>query len=176
MPIFSRKCNKCGKIRPIKDFQLFNVKGCKYYTNCRYCFRKEARIKYKENIDKMRAKNRAKERRRRERRPIHVWFLSIKNRARTKGLEFNLTEEEDFKVPNYCPVLKVPLFFSPRHHGRNMFPHPNTPSMDRIDNTKGYIKGNVVITCFRANQVKGDATLAELEALAAFYRGISNGD
>ena len=39
----------------------------------------------------------------------------------------------------------------------------NSPSIDRIDSNKGYIKGNVRIISLRANMMKNDANLQELE-------------
>ena len=46
--------------------------------------------------------------------------------------------------------------------------HNGSPSLDRIDNTKGYIKGNVKVISWRANAIKKDATLEELKALVNY--------
>ena len=37
------------------------------------------------------------------------------------------------------------------------------PSLDRIDGAKGYVKGNVRVISHRANMLKNDATIEELE-------------
>jgi len=46
----------------------------------------------------------------------------------------------------------------------------NSPSLDRLDNTKGYIKGNIVVISNKANRLKGDATLQELERLVEWLK------
>ena len=43
----------------------------------------------------------------------------------------------------------------------------------RIDNGKGYIVGNVIVVSFRANTIKSNATVEELERVAFFYRGLA---
>jgi hypothetical protein len=42
---------------------------------------------------------------------------------------------------------------------------PNSPSLDKIIPSKGYIKGNVWVISNRANTLKNDASLQELELL-----------
>lgn len=46
-------------------------------------------------------------------------------------------------------------------------------SIDRIDSTKSYTKGNIQIMSWRANRLKMDASLSELETPVAFLRGES---
>jgi hypothetical protein len=47
-------------------------------------------------------------------------------------------------------------------------------SFDRIDPTKGYIKGNVQIVSQRANRIKSNSTLEEFEEMAYNWRKIEN--
>lgn len=88
---------------------------------------------------------------------------SAKFSAKKRGLEFNLTIE-DIIIPDRCPVFGMPLEWldGKRHDG--------SPSMDRIDSSLGYVKGNVQIISWRANRIKADATAAELECVAAWMR------
>ena len=87
-----------------------------------------------------------------------------KERAKKNGLDFDLTIS-DINIPLACPVLGIPL----AHGGRLS---PNSPSIDRIDNTKGYVRGNIVVVSLRANLLKKDATLDELQRLAKFYANL----
>lgn len=50
-----------------------------------------------------------------------------------------------------------------------------SPSLDRIDNRLGYVKGNVIVVSHRANAIKRDATLDELRRIVAFYEPLEFG-
>jgi len=85
-------------------------------------------------------------------------FLAARGTAKTKGLEFSI-DHSDVVIPTHCPVFGTPLDCAAGHRAANL------PSLDRIDNTKGYIKGNVWVISWRANRIKQDASLEELELL-----------
>jgi hypothetical protein len=46
----------------------------------------------------------------------------------------------------------------------------NWPSFDRWDNAKGYVPGNVFVISWRANRIKWDCSVAELEAVVAYMK------
>lgn len=77
--------------------------------------------------------------------------------SKKRDLPFDLTKE-DIPIPDVCPVLGIPLKVNPGHHNKD-----DSPSVDRIDPTKGYVKGNVAVISCKANRIKNDATLEELE-------------
>ena len=88
---------------------------------------------------------------------------AAKQRARIKGLDFNI-DITDINLPNKCPLLDIPLN---SFYGKAT---DNSYSIDRIDSSKGYIKGNVWVISKRANTLKGNATLEELELLVRNLR------
>jgi hypothetical protein len=89
----------------------------------------------------------------------NLWSLA-KRRAKIKGLEFSI-EEKDIDIPILCPILGIPIV-KVYTKGKSTGPTPNSPSRDRIDNSKGYIKGNVKVISHKANSMKHSATKEEL--------------
>lgn len=87
---------------------------------------------------------------------------AAKKRAQKKSLDFNLVIE-DIKIPRYCPILGIPLYTSKLNADYS-------PSIDRIDNEKGYIKNNIQIISTRANRIKNDSSFEEIEKLYLFLR------
>ena len=78
--------------------------------------------------------------------------------ARRRGEECSL-ELKDIIIPEYCPVLGIKLEPGSDSH------QDCSPSVDRIDSTKGYTKDNVWIISARANRIKNNATIEEIGML-----------
>lgn len=94
-------------------------------------------------------------------------YKNIKSRCKRIGKEFSI-ELEDITIPEKCPVFGFDL----KREDRQTW--MCAPSVDRIDSSKGYIKGNVTVVSRRANILKRDATLEELEQLFNYYRTLRN--
>jgi hypothetical protein len=92
-------------------------------------------------------------------------FWSAKHRAKQKGLEFSI-ELSDIIIPEVCPVLGLKL----EQGNENL---DNSPSLDRVDSSKGYIKGNVHVISQRANSIKSNASLEELEKLVNYLKWLT---
>ncbi len=88
--------------------------------------------------------------------------------AKARGIPFNIGIEDIF-IPSHCPVLGVPLIFTEKNPNQKE-KYDNCPSLDRLIPSKGYVKGNVVVLSMRANRIKSDATIEELELLVAFLK------
>jgi hypothetical protein len=117
---------------------------------------------YEENKERIVAHKRAY----RESDPRKVLLTSAKTRAKSRGLKFDI-ELADIFIPGVCPVLGIPLVAGA---GKQ---HAGSPSIDRIDPTRGYVKGNIQVISFKANTMKQDATPAQL---LAFARWVIRGD
>jgi len=49
-----------------------------------------------------------------------------------------------------------------------------SPSLDRINNLLGYVKGNVHVISMKANRIKTDATVEELEQVVSYLKKIND--
>ena len=92
-----------------------------------------------------------------------------KKRSRDKGLEFNI-EPSDIVIPNFCPYLGLEI----SHEIGTGKRRPGSPSLDRIDSSKGYTKDNIIVCSWRANSLLKDGSLAELKLLTHNFERILN--
>ena len=83
-----------------------------------------------------------------------------KGRAKKKGITFTLNLS-DISSPDICPVFGTPLDWFARKPG------DHNPSLDRFDIARGYVPDNVWVISRRANTIKNNATLSEIELLAS---------
>jgi hypothetical protein len=107
---------------------------------------------------------------RRAKDPRTFWAKSVmaqvKVRCKKKGLPYDIDWPYILSItPVVCPIFNLPLVFT---GGRGGF-HADAPSVDRIIPAEGYVRGNVVVISLRANSIKRDATLEELQAITRFY-------
>jgi hypothetical protein len=137
-------CPKCEKFLPLDDF--FNRPGKKSGGKDGYCksCRKIANNNFRINS------------------PEKYMFKQSKAGAKKRGIPFEL-ELSDIIIPNVCPVLGMKLQYSDDID--------SVPSLDRIDSSKGYIKGNVRVISWRANNLKSDAQAWEMELVLKYLKG-----
>ena len=136
-----RPCMKCGEMKPLSEFHKHAQCKGGYNSVCKTCRKPLSRKNYETHTTEYK-----------------LWYRA-KRRAKDRDQEFSL-ELEDIVVPEVCPVFLTPFV-------------ENTPfaaSLDRIDSTRGYVKGNVQVLSTRANILKNDATLEELVKLVAFLQ------
>lgn len=90
----------------------------------------------------------------------------IKKRALDRGISFNL-EHSKIVWPTHCPVFGTPLVYGQRAAEGDW---AHGASIDRLVPSRGYVLDNIVVMSWRANRIKCDATLEDLEKLVAFLR------
>ena len=140
----NRKCVECNKIKSFNDFHKHSKCMWGVNTICKECRKTES----KKQWENQKTNNLEK-----------VILDRTKSRARKNQIEFNLTIK-DIIIPKECPVFKVPFVYGD---------HDWTPSIDRINPNKGYIKGNVIIVSNKANIIKNNATFDEILKVGNFY-------
>jgi len=104
-----------------------------------------------------RIKNPDRERKYYDKNPSYLLWRNAKSRSVQKNIYFSL-EKQDIEIPTRCPVLNLVLHRYPGRRGGG----PSSPTIDRIDPTKGYTKDNIHVISKRANTLKNDATPDEL--------------
>jgi len=95
----------------------------------------------------------------------HNQVVAKRSLSKRKDLPFDL-DESDLIIPEFCPVLGIPIFFEDGNG-----PKSHSPSIDRLIPSKGYVKGNIHVISRKANRIKNDATLDELEKV---YKWLKN--
>jgi hypothetical protein len=99
--------------------------------------------------------------------PKSKMLQRAKGRAKLKDLEFNLTVK-DIIIPKHCPILGIELVCKSGKSGGQK----NSPALDRINSSKGYVKDNIQVISHLANMMKSHATKEELIKFAKWV--ISN--
>lgn len=84
-----------------------------------------------------------------------------KQRCKENGREFALVCA-DIVIPDVCPILGIPINMNSGRSGA----YKNSPSLDRIDNDRGYTVDNIQVISQKANAMKQSATVEELKLFA----------
>ena len=140
----TKLCTKCNEIKSISEFGVDKSRKDGLRYNCKRC----VEIYLEDNKDKIKTYQQA-------RRAYYV-LARIKDRAKKKGLEFNL-DLEDVDYPDVCPILGLKL-----ERGTSGKSTNNSPSVDRINLEIGYVKGNIQVISQLANSMKSNATPEQL--------------
>lgn len=129
-----RTCKKCGETKPCREFG-YNMTGHFQYV-CKVCRRKEVNEKYA----RMRDTN-----------DRGFWKMRLRasqQEDERRGREFNLTVDDVFELivaqEGKCAYTgKTPVL-------------PETLSLERIDNTKGHVKGNIILVDTKINKLRSN--------------------
>lgn len=97
--------------------------------------------------------------------PRKRMVLQARRRAKKRGIPCTLTDN-DVVIPEFCPVFGTRLQVGTRQSKRN------APSIDLIKYETGYVPGNIRVISHRANTLRSNATVEELEKVLAYSRGL----
>lgn len=96
-----------------------------------------------------------------------IKYSCKKSNAKRVGIEFTIPFGEII-WNEYCPVLGIKLDYNTRGIAAD-----NSPSIDRIDPTKGYISGNTVVMSWKANRLKNDGSAEDHKKIAEWLLTIT---
>lgn len=156
-----RKNDREGICKVCKNEYLRNQPSYKAY-------KVKMKQKYADDKD-YRKKMKAKAAKFREDNNERVLLSQARVRAIKGNLKFDI-ELSDILIPEICPILNLKL---KRGIG---IKSKYSPSIDRIDNSKGYIKGNICVVSYLANHMKANASKEELLNFAKNIKSYINGD
>lgn len=106
----------------------------------------------------------------RERNPKRAWCVhmlnGIRRRAAAKNVPCTLTVSELVELmPDKCPVFGVEFSFI--NNGKMT---PDSPSVDRLIPSRGYVKDNVAIVSMKANAIKSAFTSDDVLRVAEWMK------
>ena len=165
----TKQCNNCKQYLPFSEFSKNSALKDKLSLYCQRCDKEKQEAKRRKSPEKQLAYARKYQAKRRENLEYRLQMLinASKQRAVLKNIEHTLTLNQlksIYPIDNKCPVFGTELKF-----GDAGF-RDNSPSIDKIDPAKGYTLDNVQVISWRANRVKADATVQELEMLLSFMK------
>lgn len=158
---YMKKCNKCELIKNENEFYTSNRSSI-----CKECHLKITRdYKRKKRENKEYVKNESEKQKERR---VRLWQNTLIHDCKYRKLEFDI--DVDFinellkKQNGKCYWFGVDLIPS------KIKKHPQQPSLDRLDNKKGYVKENVVLSCYSANIGRNEC---DLETWIEFLKKIN---
>lgn len=177
-----KKCTKCKKVKHTNRFYKSSLYNDGYRTICIQCWSEYGKTKCFEPDQKLMEKRCGKCR---DTKCVSDFFHSKRNRdgyscwckqcfssrvenmegrvkawksnAKTRKIPFDITLDYLNTLPRTCYYTDVPLVFEMNK--------PNTISLDRLDSSKGYVKGNVVFCSSDINYMKSDFTYKQFLSL-----------
>lgn len=143
-------CKSCGLSKECGDYYK-NRSG--FHAVCKECYIERNKVyqeKYRKGI------------------PIDIRYRKLQQRAKAKGIPFDVDPEHlESLWTGVCPVFGFDLELNVDRG------NPKAAEVDRIDPKEGYVKGNVTWLSARANRIKSDASLEELERIVEWLKSQS---
>lgn len=165
-------CTCCDKTLPANDFYKNKFRKSGRTAHCIVCqadkWRKyQTGPKYGKCIEVAKARKR----RMKLENPKHEWAKMVRQamsqRSRKRGDQSTDIDLDWIleNAPTHCPLLGTEL-----NYGNGGTVSANSAVIDRIDNNIGYRQSNCWVISMKANRIKTNATLPEIEMLAANFR------
>jgi len=162
-------CKTCKEEKLPTEFSLNNAAKDRLQYSCRACDNKRQTQRREKNLVAHLEYHRKYQRNKRLNFDYRLQMLinASKQRARLNDREHDINVDDIkaiYPVDGCCPIFGMKLEFN----GAGF--RDSSPSIDRIDSTKGYTRDNIQIISWKANRIKGAASLQDLEMLVAYLK------
>lgn len=142
-------CVCCGENKPLSEFHLTESGKLGFNNRCKKCRSNKAKEKYQKNI-------------------FHFMATLKKSFCKKRNIPFDLDKEYLESIwTGVCPIFGIEL----TTHSKKL---NSQYALDKIEPSKGYVKGNVAFISARANRIKYDANVEELEAIIKYMKNHAN--
>jgi len=154
LEILSSYCKPCdrAKSKRVKDSSEYKER-----TNTTRRSRKQTDPEYRDKVNKQKRESLRNN-------PERRMLAHAKARSKKNGYNMDITID-DIVIPHECPLLNVPFITGTKDC------YLYTPTLDRIDSTKGYTKDNLWVISMLANSMKNSANVKQL---LTFAKNIQN--
>jgi hypothetical protein len=181
-----KRCGRCRRMLPETPEFFVPNKECRngLAGTCRNCHRAYTRDWKAINSERIAPRRRAlyaartardkqkKEHARWERQPYkmraRVLYLGMRARAQSRAIPLDKAALDVFALTNWlmrqtdCECCRQPFQMIPK----GAVWSDSSPSIDRLVPALGYVPGNVALLCWRCNNLKRNATAAELRRIS----------
>lgn len=103
--------------------------------------------------------------------PFRHMLLTCRARAAKTGRSCTITENDLRRIwppDGKCPALGVAMPLPGTRNSKKQGPRPDSPTVDRIDNSRGYEPDNIIFICWLANRIKTTANSEQVAAVAVW--------
>jgi hypothetical protein len=165
----TKHCSRCKAQKLLSEFSLNNKAKDKLQYKCRVCDVEYQAQRRNANKDQFSEYSRQYQKGRRKDFEYRLQMLinASKQRAKNKGRDHNITVADIkaiYPADGRCPIFGNILEFNEAGF------RDSSPSIDRIDSSKGYTIDNIQVISWKANRIKGAASLQDLEMLVAYLK------
>lgn len=151
--LLTKVCSKCGRELPDSEFYP-------HRRVCKSCESLRKKEWHKENSERLSKKYKERHYKNKE---------AIAEYGRASGIPYDLDPEYLVSIwVDVCPVLGIPIIDGSKLTGCSR--PDNLAELDRMIPDKGYVKGNMHWISRRANRIKSDATVEELEKIISYMK------
>lgn len=189
----TKKCIECGEEKSLDDFVTHNKAKDGKGSYCKVCQRAYTKQWVKDNKEHVQQTRKVYNQENKERnakqskiyRGTHKEYFAEKNKefnknnpekillyeARKRAKKFDLPctlKHSDIVIPEFCPILGIKLERGVKDNNRDC-----APSLDRILPQFGYVKENVAVMSYRANRLKNDGSVEEIEKLLTWLKSVT---